>query len=154
MQSIPRVGLLLPHHRCPNLGCIPNPKLVSQLGQHLLEPLRVTGCLHAYAHWLLQPRVKLLCLTVPVFESAFSDFAGFCIHHRNLLKARMKITAYNQHARLLSSRVLVRTALPSLLGSGRSRRCYPIRAPFTPKSPKSIPSSVPTEATVIFWTPL
>jgi hypothetical protein len=30
----------------------------------------------------------------------------------------MKITPYNQHARLLSFRVLVSSALPSLLGTG------------------------------------
>ncbi len=38
--------------------------------------------------------------------------------HRNLLEARMKIYPYNQHTRLLSFRVLVSYALPSLLGLG------------------------------------
>lgn len=31
------------------------------------------------------------------------DFAGLRIQHRNLLEARMEITSYNQHTRLLSS---------------------------------------------------
>src|SRR5215469_17828121 len=103
MLSIPRIGLLLPYHRRANLGRIPYPKLVSQRGQHPLEPLRVTGCFHAHAHWLLQLSVKLLRLTVAVVESAFDQFASFRVHHRNLLKAGMKIYTYNQHTRLLSS---------------------------------------------------
>jgi hypothetical protein len=36
---------------------------------------------------LLQLSVKLLCLTVAVVQSAFDEFAGFRIHHRNLLQA-------------------------------------------------------------------
>jgi len=35
--------------------------------------------------------VELLRLTVDMVESAFDEFAGFRIHHRNLLEARMKI---------------------------------------------------------------
>src|SRR5215469_7726134 len=103
MQSIPRIGLLLPHHRRPDLGGIAHPKLVSQLGQHSFKPLRVAGGFHAYAHWLLQSSVELLRLTVAMVESAFDEFTGFRIHHRNLLEARMKIYPYNQHTRLLSS---------------------------------------------------
>src|SRR6516162_8268165 len=91
MLSIPRIGLLLPYHRRPNLGCIPDPKLVSQLGQHPLEPLRVAGCFHAHAHRLLQLSVKLLRLTVAVVQSAFDEFARFRVHHRDLLEPRMKI---------------------------------------------------------------
>jgi len=64
---------------------------VSQPGQHPLEPLGVAGGFHAYAHWLLQLGIKLLGFTVSVFQPAFEEFAGFCIHHRNLLKVRMKI---------------------------------------------------------------
>src|SRR6516164_2636325 len=102
MLSIPRIGLLLPYHRRPNLGCIPDPKLVSQLGQHPLEPLRVAGCFHAHAHRLLQLSVKLLRLTVAVVQSAFDEFARFRIHHRDLLEPRMKIASSfeNQHTRL------------------------------------------------------
>src|SRR5262249_3509668 len=51
-------------------------------------------------------------------KSAFHEFTAFRVHHRNLLEARMKIYPYNQHPRLLSSRVLVSYALPSLLGLG------------------------------------
>jgi hypothetical protein len=71
MQSIPRIGLLFPYHRRANLGCISYPKLVFQLGQHPLEPLRVAGRFHADAHSLLQSSVKLLRFTVPMFQSAF-----------------------------------------------------------------------------------
>src|SRR5215469_4711888 len=124
MLSIPRIGLLPPYHRRANLGRIPYPKLVSQRGQHPLEPLRVPGCFHAHADRLLQLSVKLLRLTVAVVESAFDEFASFRVHHRNLLEARMKITPYNQHTRLLSFRVLVSMPCQVYSASGRSRRCY------------------------------
>src|SRR5262249_26051540 len=109
----------------------PHPKLVSQLGEHPFEPLRVAGCFHTHPHWPLQPGVKRLRLTVAVLESALQEFARFHVYHRNLLEARMKIASYNQHTRLLSFRVLVSSALPSLLGSGRSRRCYLINNALT-----------------------
>src|SRR5215472_4423352 len=123
MLSIPRIGLLLPYHRRANLGRIPYPKLVSQRGQHPPQPLRVPSCFHAHAHWLLQLSVKLLRLTVAVVESAFDEFASFRVHHRNLLEARMKITPYNQHTRLLSSESWSVSATKSTRPVG-SRRCY------------------------------
>jgi len=42
-------------------------------------------------YWLLQRSVKRHRLTVAVVESAFDEFASFCLHHRNLLEAGMKI---------------------------------------------------------------
>src|SRR5690348_395404 len=36
-------------------------------------------------------------------QAAFPQFTRVCIDERNLLKARMIITTYNQHVRLLSS---------------------------------------------------
>jgi hypothetical protein len=85
------------------LRTIADPKLVPQLGQHPLEPLRVPCRLHTNSYWLLQTGVKLLGLSVPVFEAALDEFAGLGIHHRDLLKTGMKVTAYNQHVRLLPS---------------------------------------------------
>src|ERR1700751_1780673 len=37
-----------------------------------------------------------------VLKSSFLELSSFCIHVRNLLEARVIITAYNQHVRLLS----------------------------------------------------
>ena len=75
-----------------DLGGIAHPKLV-QLDQHPSKPLRVAGCFHAHAHWLLQSSVELLRLTVAMVESAFDEFPAFRIHHRNLLEARMSTNA-------------------------------------------------------------
>src|SRR5205807_3646308 len=36
-------------------------------------------------------------------QTSFAALTVFCIHPRNLLEARMIITTYNQHVRLLSS---------------------------------------------------
>jgi hypothetical protein len=40
---VPRICLLFAHHPGPDLGGIPNPQLVSHLGQHAFEPARVSG---------------------------------------------------------------------------------------------------------------
>src|SRR5579864_1931092 len=37
-----------------------------------------------------------------VFESSFLELSSFAIHVRNLFEARVIVTAYNQHVRLLS----------------------------------------------------
>src|SRR5579864_3562094 len=36
-------------------------------------------------------------------EPPFAQFPGVCVHESNLLEARMIVTTYNQHVRLLSS---------------------------------------------------
>jgi hypothetical protein len=51
-----------------------------------------------------------------VTQSRFDYFTSLAIQPGNLLEARMIITAYNQHVRLLSSSPLVRLRLQSLLG--------------------------------------
>src|SRR5512132_4541112 len=56
-------------------------------------------CLQAL---LVEFAVELLGF-FPVRQPSFAQFAGLAIHPCNLLEARMIITAYNQHVRLLSS---------------------------------------------------
>src|SRR5437867_7677565 len=103
MPRISRVSFLLAHHGRTDRGGIADPKLVSQFGEDPLEPLRVPGRLHAHSHRLLQAGVKLRSFTVPVFEAALDEFAGLGVCHCDLLKTGMKVTTYNQHARLLPS---------------------------------------------------
>src|ERR1700680_685132 len=67
MTSIPRVRLLLAHHRRTDLRCISYPQRVSLLGEHPFEPLRISGGLHSYARRSGKPGVKLPSLTVFVF---------------------------------------------------------------------------------------
>src|SRR5690349_2134342 len=55
-------------------------------------------------------------------ESPLPQFTCVGVHERYLLHARMIVTTYNQHVRLLSSEPLVGLRLQSLLGPG-SRHC-------------------------------
>src|SRR3954447_20957203 len=75
--------------------------------------------------------VKLLGF-FPVSQPPFAALPGFCVHKSNLLEARMIVTTYNQHVRLLSSEPFVGLRLQSLLGPG-SRHCYGIITLKTPR---------------------
>src|SRR4051812_43319059 len=58
---------------------------------------------HPYTHpSCLERPVKLLGF-IAVSQSPFGGLARVCVHKCNLLKARMIVTTYNQHVRLLSS---------------------------------------------------
>src|SRR6266568_1030267 len=60
--------------------------------------------------------VELLCF-LAVLQSSLSAFTSFCIHKRNLLKARMVIAPYNQHIGSFSPEPFGWFAPPSLLGA-------------------------------------
>src|SRR5438445_11594976 len=97
MFRSPPVRLLLPHHASPDFGRIPQPQLESQLGQQALEPGIVPAGLHPHAHLLPgQQTIKLLGLGA-VAQPSFFISSRLIVKDRDLLKSRMKITAYNQH---------------------------------------------------------
>src|SRR3984957_19422332 len=101
--SILSIGLLLSHPFRANLRCISDPQLKPKLVQQSLKPACVPAGLHPHAHTpLFQPPVKLLGL-VKVSQPPFATLTCFRIHKCNLLEARMIVTTYNQHVRLLSS---------------------------------------------------
>ena len=60
-----------------------------------------------------------------VFESSFLLLSSFAIHVRNLFEARVIITAYNQHVRLLSPGLGWLAPTKSTRAFG-SRHCYGI----------------------------
>src|SRR5215467_1620124 len=99
------IRLLLAHPFALNLGGISNPQLHAELLQQTLEPARVPTGLHSHSHRY----VSLLYLAVEPFlfvgviQASFPNLPRFGIHVRNLLEARMIVTTYNQHVRLLSS---------------------------------------------------
>src|SRR3954447_6704096 len=98
-----RFSASLSHSLRANLRCIPDPQLELQLVQQTLKPAPVSAGFHPYTHpSCLERPVKLLGFT-PVSQSPFGGLAGVCVHQCNLLKARMIVTTYNQHVRLLSS---------------------------------------------------
>ena len=119
------IGLLLPHSFRANLRCVPDPQLKLQVRSAIAQTsVRVRWLPFPHAPFVLERAVKLLRLFA-VSQSPFPALACFCIHKCNLLKARMIVTTYNQHVRLLSSEPLVGLRLQSLLGPG-SRHCYGI----------------------------
>src|SRR6266581_3608911 len=99
------IRLLLAHSLGANLRCVPDPQLKLQLAQQTFKPACVSAGFHAHSYSqtsLLELAVELLGFFA-VHQPPFAAFAGFCVHECNLLEARMIVTTYNQHVRLLSS---------------------------------------------------
>ena len=121
------IRLLLAYSLGTDLSRVSDPQLEVQLRQQPLKPARMPTGFHAHAHLHSLGReiaVELLRL-LAVLQSTLPAFASFGIHKRNLLEARMVITTYNHHVRLLSPEPLVGWHHQSLLGAG-SRHCYGI----------------------------
>jgi hypothetical protein len=116
VQGIPQVGFLFAHSRRTDLRRVSNPKFVAIATEHALEPRRVDGRFHAHPSGTGKCGVKLLRLTVLMFQPALDDLARGGIQHCNLLKASVKITAYNKHHSAPFLRALVEQSQPSLLG--------------------------------------
>jgi hypothetical protein len=94
---VPPVRLLLSHFHRPDPRRIPNPQLDAPLPQQPLEPGIMPAGLHSHPHPRpAQPTVKLLRLFA-VLQSPLRYFSRLIVKDRDLLKPRMKITAYNQH---------------------------------------------------------
>ncbi len=97
------IRLLLAHPLGADLSGVPNPQFELQLAQQALEPTRVPAGFHSYPHPLpFKPGIELLGFST-VCQPPFPQLTALGIDKRNLLEARMIITPYNQHVRLLSS---------------------------------------------------
>ena len=59
-------------------------------------------------------------------QSSLSTFSRLCIYQRDLLHARVIITTYNQHVRLLPSRALVWFDIHKVYSGRGSRHCHVI----------------------------
>jgi hypothetical protein len=121
------IRLLFASALTPYLSCITHPQLQLQLRQQSFEPACVATGFHPHTHLpplCSQIAIKLLGL-LAVHEPLLLHLSGFCIDKSNLLKARVIVTTYNQHVRLLSPSLLVGLAPPTLLGY-RSRHCHAI----------------------------
>src|SRR5579863_2945322 len=86
----------------PRIGCrygrrISDQQLVPQLLQQPLEPQRVATAFQTHHYLSLQSFIKSLRFAVGMQQRPLAYFPSFAIHHRYLLKARMKITTYNLH---------------------------------------------------------
>jgi len=77
-----------------------------QFGQQPFEPAGVPAGFHPHPHAPLFERPIKLFRFLAVSHPPFAKLTGFCVHKCNLLKARMIVTTYNQHVRLLSSEPL------------------------------------------------
>jgi hypothetical protein len=125
---VPRIGLLLAHHRRSNLGRIAHPQLVPKFRQHGLEPVRVSGGFDPHSHLTAQRRVKSSRLSAFVLQSLFHQLSPVRVQHGNLLVACSKSQPIIIIAWLLSSEpwLLERSQVYS---PARSRRSYLISHP-------------------------
>jgi hypothetical protein len=98
---VPPVRLLLPHIAGPDLRRIPDPHLMPQFAQQIDQPVAVARGLQPDQRRRRQPPVILLRLPGGMHQLPFSRFAGLQVEPAHLFPARMKITAYNHHRRLL-----------------------------------------------------
>jgi|ERR1700675_437949 len=89
------LSTLLAHPRRTNFRRVSDPKFVMILTEGSLEPRRVDRRFHTHPSRFGKCGVKLLRLTVLMFQSALDDLARDGIQHCNLLKASVKITVYN-----------------------------------------------------------
>src|SRR5580700_4919773 len=97
------IGLLLSHSFRADRGCVPDPQLKLHVAQQALKPACVSACFHTHSHTPpLERAVKLLGFFA-VSQPPLPELTCFCVHKCNLLEARMIVTTYNQHVRLLSS---------------------------------------------------
>src|SRR6201999_4666593 len=73
------------------------------IDQQTLKPACVSAGFHPPSHAPpLECAVKLFGFFA-VTQPPFAHLIGFCVHQCNLLEARMIVTTYNQHVRLLST---------------------------------------------------
>src|SRR6516162_6943667 len=118
------IGLLLAHPLRADLGSVADPQLELQIVQQTLEPARVSAGFHAYPHdlaVLAHFAVELLGF-FRVFQPALTHFARVGAYESNLLEARVIVTTYNDHLRLLSPEPVGWLSTTNLLGPG-SRHC-------------------------------
>jgi len=89
------IRLLLAHSLGADLGRVSDPQLQRQIAQQPLTPARVSAGLHAHTRFnalLPELAVELLGF-LPMRQAALTEFATLGIYKRDLLKARMIVTA-------------------------------------------------------------
>src|SRR5713226_9578321 len=104
MLCILAIRLLLAYSFGSDLGGIANPQLEVQFRQQSLEPARMPTGFYPHTHfhsWCCAVTVELFRF-LRVLQSPLSKFSSVGIHKRNLLEARVVVTSYNDHLRLLS----------------------------------------------------
>src|SRR5229473_8635091 len=104
MLCILAIRLLLAYSFGSDLGGIANPQLEVQFCQQSLEPARMPTGFYPHTHfhsWCCEVTVELFRF-LRVLQSPLSKFSSVGIHKRNLLEARVVVTSYNDHLRLLS----------------------------------------------------
>jgi hypothetical protein len=121
------IRLLLAYSLGTDLSGVSDPQLKLQLTEQSFKPARMPAGFHPYTHLHSLGRqiaVELLRL-LAVLQSLLPAFASVGIHKRNLLEARMVVTPYNPHVRLLSPGPWLVGTTKAYSGL-RSRHCYGI----------------------------
>src|SRR5450432_3037327 len=98
------IRLLLAHPLRMDRRSISGPQLELQLREQSFEPTRVSARLHPHAnlHSLGTEITVVLLRFFAVLQSPLLQFPSLGIYKSDLLEARVIITTYNHHVRLLS----------------------------------------------------
>src|SRR5258707_467059 len=97
MGRVPLVRLLLAHVAGPDLRCVSDPDLVSQILDQFDEPLAVPRRLHADQHRPRQVLIELFRIACGMHQFLLPRFPRLRIQPTHLLPAGMEITPYNHH---------------------------------------------------------
>ena len=97
--------------------------------------------LHPHPHLLPRQRTVKLLRLLPVLQPFFLNLSRSVVKDRDLLKTRMKITAYNQHDVGSFSRALVCLVATNLLAATGQRR-YAIKRSCRSRPQKRVVNAV------------
>src|ERR1035438_9711181 len=117
IQNVPGVrlvGLLPAWATGADRARVSQQKLMPQFLHQAAKPTEVPRSLSTETHPPAGQRAVKLLRLFRVAQAALAVLARLLVDKGDLLKPRMKITPYNHHARLLSSRALGRFAATSL----------------------------------------
>ena len=97
MFCIATIRFLLPHVAGTNMRRVPDAYLVTQPLQQLHEPLVVSYGFNAHDRRRSQLPIEAFGFSVRVHQLVFFGCSSLGIEHGDLLKARVKITTYDDH---------------------------------------------------------
>src|ERR1039457_2389179 len=122
------IRLLLAHAFRIDCRSISGPQLEMQLGEKSFKPARVSARLHPHAnlHSLCTEITVELLRFLAMLQSPLLQFPSLGIYKSNLLEARVIITTYNHHVRLLSPERSWLVWYPPKSPGYRSRHCHGI----------------------------
>ena len=97
VESVPPVGLCLPHDHSPDLGRVTNEQGVPELAHHGVTPQGVSGALDRHGDGVRHGRVEPLDVLPVMAQLAFLHLTRFRIQHRHPLLPCMQVATHESH---------------------------------------------------------